>query len=444
MTTDIFEGNLTFKSFTSFVWPSILMMLVMSLYYTIDSIFVSNLIGAEGLAAINIAYPIQGIMWGVGVMISAGSSTLVGIELGKGNTEKANSKFTQILVFSAILGTLFTTVCLIFKIQIVTFLGATEALTADCYEFLNVFLWGCPLAFCGTLFEFYIRVDGKPTFTIALYIAGGILHLGMDYILMGPLHQGLHGAAIANVCGLGATALMGLLYFIFWNERLKFRRFRLDPRYLAHSIVNGLPELVSEGAAGIKVFFYNIVIIKIAGSTGIAAAAIVLNLHYLFMSLYIGYVAGVQPLISYYYGAKAYEKINKVIKYTEKFVVVSGIIIAAICFLGAPLIVNIYERPGSELYDLTLNGIRLISISLLFVGANVFVSGFFVCYGQGLISALVSLSQGLVTLVIGLYIFTYLFGMNGAWLAVTFAEVITLCLSFFLMNKYKTRYNFRL
>ena len=79
MKEDIFEGQLTGKRYANFVWPSILMMVVLSLYYTIDTIFVANFVGEEGLAAINIAYPLQGLMWGFAVMLAAGSSALVGI-----------------------------------------------------------------------------------------------------------------------------------------------------------------------------------------------------------------------------------------------------------------------------------------------------------------------------------------------------------------------------
>ena len=98
---DIFEGELTSGKFANFVWPSILMMIVLSLYYTIDSIFVANLVGEEGLAAINIAYPIQGLVWGFAVMIAAGSSALVAIELGKGRKREANEKFNEKSMYKA-------------------------------------------------------------------------------------------------------------------------------------------------------------------------------------------------------------------------------------------------------------------------------------------------------------------------------------------------------
>lgn len=261
---------------------------------------------------------------------------------------------------------------------------------------------------------------------------------------MGPLEMGLKGAAIANVCGLAATALIGLYYFIFRNTTLKFSRFKTDWKYIRHCFANGSPEFINESAAGIMVFCYNMIVIKLAGETGVAAAAVVLNIHYFFMSVHIGYQAGTLPLISYYYGAKAYEKINKVLSFTKRYILTTSFGIAALCVITAPLLARVYADPSTELFTMSVEGLRLISISLLVVGINVFVSGFFTAYGDGLISCLIALSRGLIMLLLGLFVLSNFFGMTGAWLALPFADVVTLLLSFELMAKYRKKYNYRM
>lgn len=444
MKDDIFYGQLTGKRYFNFIWPSVLMMVVLSLYYTVDSIFVANLVGEEGLAALNIAYPIQGLVWGFAVMLAAGSSALVSIEMGKGNKKEADEKFTFVCVFSVVLGILFMIFGLIFMDQIVHFLGATETLTKDCNIFLSVFVWGCPAAFLGVLFEFFIRTDGKPSFTILLYVAGGVVHLGLDIVFMGPMHMGLKGAALANVAGLVATALMGLIYFIFNAVHLNFRKFSMEWKYIGHSFANGSPELINESAAGIMVFCYNLVLVRLAGETGVASAAIVLQIHYLFMSVHLGYQVGSMPLISYYYGAGKPEMINRVMLYTKRYILATSIGMAGICAAAAPLIAKVYSNEGTELYDMAVYGLRIVSLSLLVIGINVFVSGFFTCFGNGLISSVIALSRGLVMLLIGLFVLSHYFGITGAWLALPFADITTLVLSFGMMKKYSRKYNYRI
>lgn len=92
----IFDKGVTVKNFVKFVWPSVLMMVVIALYYGFDSVFVANLVGETALASLSIAYPAQGIMWGVAVMLAAGSSAIVAIKMGEGNQKEADEKYTLI------------------------------------------------------------------------------------------------------------------------------------------------------------------------------------------------------------------------------------------------------------------------------------------------------------------------------------------------------------
>ena len=441
---DIFDGELTGKRYSNFIWPSILMMVVMALYYTIDSIFVANLVGEDGLATINIAYPVQGLLWGLAVMLASGSSALVGIDMGLGKRKEADEKFTFVCVFATLLGLVMTVCCLIFMDPVVEVLGATELLKQDCDIFLGAFIWGCPFIFLGVLLEFFIRVDGRPAFTILLYIAGGVVHLGLDILLMGPMHMGLLGAALANVAGLASTALMGLFYFIFRDTRLRFRKFIPDFKYIWHSFVNGSPEFINESSAGIMVFCYNMILVRLAGETGVAAGAVVLQIHYLFMSIHMGYQVGSMPLISYFFGAKRFDKINKVMLYTRKYMIATSLLMTAIFLAGAPYIAMVYARPGTELYDMSVVGLRIISLSILVIGINVFASGFFTCFGNGIISCTISLSRGLIMLLVGLFVLSYFFGINGTWMALPFADITTLALSFGLLARYRGKYNYKI
>ncbi|MDO4544751.1 MAG: MATE family efflux transporter [Bacillota bacterium] len=441
---NLITGEITPKNFTKFVWPSVLMMVIIGLYYGMDSVFVANLVGEDALAGLAIAYPIQGVMWGFAVMLASGSSAIVAIKMGEGKNEEADRKFTLVCVLSVILGCIFTVGCLIFMSPLVQFLGATELLSHYCHDFLEILVWGFPAAFLGVLFEYFIRVDGRPGFTLILYISGGVVHLALDYILMGPLQMGIRGAAYANIGGLVAVMVAGGAYFIFMKTRLSFRRFKNDWRFIGHCFVNGSSEMVSEASAGITTFFFNMVVIRIVGEVGVAAVSIILNIHYLLISVHLGYVMGVAPLISYYYGAKEYDKVNTFIRYSKNFILVTSIVSAIGCLLFGQYIVMVFERPGSELFELAVTGTRFLAIALLLCGANIFASGFFTAYGNGQISALISMSRALIMVIIGMLVLGWLFGMTGIWLTLAFAEVATLALTFGMFNKYKDVYHYRL
>lgn len=441
---DIFSGNITRKNFIKFVWPSVMMMVFIAVYYGMDSILVANMVGEEALAALAVAYPVQGLMWGLCIMLASGSSAIVAIRMGEGKQQEANEKYSSVCVLSVIMGCVMTAVVLVFMEPIVDFLGATEALRGYCIEFLDIFAWGFPAAFIGVVYEYFIRVDGSPGFTLFLYIVGGIVHLGLAALLMGPFDMGIAGTGYANVAGLLATAAVGAAYFRFTDTRLRFCRFRPDWKFIGHCYVNGSSELVSESSAGITTFFFNMLVIRMIGDIGPAAVSIVLNLHYVVISVYLGYIMGIAPLISYFYGAKKYDKVNQIIGYSRKFIIVSSIACALGCLIFGEYIVMFFERPGSELYDVALTGTRYLSLALLLGGVNIFASGFFTAYGNGLISAFISASRALIMVIIGMFMLSWLFGMDGIWMSLVFAEVMTLGLTFGMLRKYRDVYHYKL
>lgn len=440
----IFDNGVTAKKFIKFVWPSVLMMIVIALYYGVDSVFVANLVGETALASLSIAYPAQGIMWGIAVMLAAGSSAIVAIKMGEGNQKEADEKYTLICVLALIIGLILTIIGYIFMHPIIDFLGATDVLRNYCADYLGILIWGFPAAFVGVLFEYFIRVDGNPGFTLFLYISGGVVHLMLDYILMGPFEMGIKGAAYANVAGLVTVMVVGGAYFIFKETKLSFRKFSVDWKFIGHCFLNGSSEMVSESSAGIATFFFNLMAVKFAGETGVAAVSIVLNIFYFMTSVHLGYITGVSPLISYYYGAKEYGKVNMFIKYSKRFTIVTSAASAVICFVFAKYIVMVFERPGSELFDLSLTGTRFLTIAVLVCGVNIFASGFFTAYGNGIISAVISMSRGLVMVIGGIFLLGWLLGMTGVWLVPAFADATTMLLTFVMFKKYKDVYNYRI
>ena len=186
------------------------------------------------------------------------------------------------------------------------------------------------------------------------------------------------------------------------------------------------------------------IVLRLAGEDGVAALSVVLNTHYLLISVHLGYITGVAPLISYFYGAKEYLKVNVFLKYSRVFMLSSSVVLAILCFIGAPYIAMAFEEKGTPVYEMAEVGIRYLSAAFLFTGINVFASGFFTAYGNGQISALISLSRALIMVIIGAFLLSWLFGLHGVWLALAFAEITTTGLALFMFRRYKDEYHYDL
>lgn len=440
----LFDKEVKLSTFVKFVTPSVIMLIVIGLYYIIDSIFVANFVGSDALAAMSIVYPVQGLVWGVSVMLAAGSSAIVAIKMGEGKQREANEKFTLICIVSAVIGAEMIVIGYLFIDQLISFLGATDRLWDLCSGYIRILILGAPAAFLGVLFEYFIRVDGRPGFTLALYLSGGIVHLALDYVFIVVLDWGIQGAAWATLAGLVTVMLLGAAYFVVRETKLKIVRPKWDGRYIAHSMLNGSSEMVSEASAGITTFVFNMIVIRLAGENGVAALSIVLNSHYLLISTHLGYITGVAPLISYYYGAKEYVKVNIFLKYSRVFILVSSVVIAVLCFVFAPLIAQAFEAKGTPVYEMAETGVRYLSLAFLFTGVNIFASGFFTAYGNGQISALISFSRALIMVIIGAIGLSWLFGLHGVWMTLAFAEITTTGLALFMFHKYKDKYQYDL
>lgn len=438
----LFDDGVTVKRFFGFVSPSVIMLLVIGLYSVIDSIFIANCVNTHALAALNIVYPVFGFIWGVSVMLAAGSSALVAIKMGQGKALEANQKFTLIYIVATVMALIMIVPSIIFIDELLLFLGASDVLWDYCRTYGMILIFAMPAGFIGVLFEFFIRVDGKPGFTLALYMVSGAVHILLDVFFLVYLDWGIEGAAWATFAGMYSTVIMGAGYFIFRHTNLKFVKPKMDWAYIGHSMSNGSSEMVSESSVGIMVFFFNYIMIHLAGETGVAALTIVLQILYFMVSVYLGYVTGVAPLISYYYGAKEYEKVNCFLRYSKNFILFSSILISAVCLFFAPMLSGVFVPAGSEIYEMSTTGIRFMAIGFLFTGINIFASGFFTAYGNGKISALISLCRGLVLVIIFAFLLSYFFGINGVWLALVLTDIVTLLLSLLMFRKYKKRYHY--
>ena len=438
----LFDNGVTAKKFTAFVTPSVIMLVFISLYILVDAIFVARFAGSDALASINIVYPIVGLSLGITIMMAAGSSALVAIKMGEGKAREANEEFTLICLVAIVISIVGGILLFLNLKEVIGFLGASNRLLPYCMDYAAPLMFSVPAAFLGTLLEYFIRVDGRPGFTLFLYVSGGVVHIFLDYLFLARWNWGIAGAGWATSAGLTIVMLLGVGYFLTQKTKLKVVRPKWDGAFIGHSFLNGAAEMVSEASVAIMIFVFNLIVLRLAGEDGVAALTIVLNAQFLLISTHLGFVTGVGPLISYFYGAKDYEKVKIFIKYSGVFIAVSSVVILLLALAEAPLIARVFVNAGTPVYFMAVRGIRFISVSFLFTGINVYAGGFFTAYGNGIIAALISLSRGLIMIIIGAVTLPPLFGIDGVWLTVDFAEFSTVALSLFMFNRYKNVYHY--
>lgn len=431
-----------FFSLLRFAFPTMIMMVFMSLYTIIDGIFISRLVGTDALSATNIVYPTISLMIAVGVMLATGGSAIIAKKMGEKKEQEAREDFSFIVLTGVIIGLVFIVVGIVFIHPIVRLLGSTDGLMDYCVGYLGVSLLLAPACILQLLFQTFFVTAGKPVLGLVLTISGGVANMVLDYLFMRVFRMGVEGAALATGIGQLIPALVGVGYFLFVRHSLYLVKPKIRWSVLVESSFNGSSEMVTNLSGGIVTFLYNIIMLKLVGEAGVAAITIVLYGQFLFNALYMGFSMGVAPVISYNYGSKNNRMLKRIFKICMLFIAVSSVIVTMFALIMSPIIVGIFTPVGTETYTLAKTGFLLFSLNFIFAGINIFASSMFTAFSDGKTSAIISFVRTFVLIVINILVLPALIGVNGVWLSVPLAEFMSVFLSGYFFVRKKEKYNY--
>lgn len=436
----IFSEKWSAAGFLKFVFPSILGIMTMAAYTMVDSIFIARFVGANGIAAVNIIMPMMHLCFGLGIMTAAGSSAIIGIELGQKKIAQAKKHFSLATLFI-----LFLMLMIIILSKLIGFdkiaasLGASKILLPYCVDYLNFFIFGIGAVCFQIFFEYFVRLDGKPSWVLYLSIAGGVVNILFDYLFIVEFKMGMTGAGLASTLGVLSAVFLGLFYFLRKSETLKFTLPLADFKFLYNSITNGSSEMITDIATAVKTIVFNFIIIKYAGEKGVAAMSVMMSLGFLLSSVQIGLSMGIAPVFSFNFGSLNFKKIRELSKHT----IVTSFTASAIAFAGAKIfgddLVRLYLKE-EDVILIAQNGLSIFSFVFLFNGVNILSSGFFTSVNNGKISALIAILNSFVFALGFVFIFSKLFGLNGVWFSAPAAELATIMVSAYFLMKYKSVY----
>ena len=418
-----FSRPMSYGQYLKSLLPSVLTMIFLSFYTTIDGFFVSRYAGSDALAGINIVIPITCVTFGVAVMLATGAGAIIGEHLGRGEMEQANRIFSFMCLVLLAFSVAFTALGVAFLRPIAVLLGSSERLMPHVLPYaLVVFLGTVPMAF-KLFFEYLVRSDGNSKVGLAMSVAGLVLNVGLDYLFVGVYGLGTLGAAWGTTLSITASALIGLVYFLRFGN-IRFARPKADAKVLLKSCTNGSSEMFTEFSTGITTLLFNLMVMKYFGEDGVAAVTIIMYIYYFFISFYMGIAVAVAPVVSYNVGAQNPDKIREMLRYSFRTIAVTAALILAASLLGGQAIIHLFVQSGN-VFDITWQALRLFSPVFVFIGFNVFLSGYFTALGNGLTSAVISLLRSLVLVVVFIAVLPLLLEENGIWLTMPFSEAAT-------------------
>lgn len=452
-TTNPLAQTFTLSSLLRFAFPSMLMMLVMGAYAITDTIFVSRFAGTNALSALNIVCPVVNLTVGLGTMLAAGGSAVIAKEMGEGKADRANRDFTLIIATGAGFGILFAAGGILFLDHLIRFLGSSPILFPYCRSYLSTLLLFTPASMLQVLFQNLIVTAGRPGFGMILSIGAGAVNLVLDYLFMVPFGMGIRGAALGTGLGYMIPAILGIVFFLSTKGNLKFSRFKASEQdswrvripgaihLLSRSCANGFSELVSQGAAAVSTFLFNITMMKLLGEAGVAAITILIYTQFFLTALYIGFSMGVAPIISYAYGSQNTSGLKGIFRLCLFFISLFSLLMFAGTIAFAEPLVSIFSPEGTPVYKIAVKGFMIFPFSFLFCGINIFTSAAFTALSRGVMSAVISTLRTFGFIAPSLLLLPAFLGETGVWIAVPLAEGLTMGISVLLFARERKRYD---
>ena len=442
LSENAYTKPITLKNILTFAIPTIVMSIFMSFYTMVDGLFVSNLIGTDALSAVNLTAPVISLVTAISTMLATGGSAAIMKKVGEAKRQEANEDFTVLIIVNVVVGLIMSCLGYLVMDGIFNSMNLSPIVFGYCHDYLSHYLFFTIPILLMNNFTLYMIAAGKAALSMACSIAGGVLNIVLDYVLIAILNMGIAGAAIATGLGYSVTAVVGVVIFSNKNSLFHFAKPVCRRKTLWEAATNGSSEMATALVTGIVTMMFNWTMLKYVGENGVAAITIIMYVLMFATSLYTGYSYGVAPMISFYYGEQNHEKLKKLIRMSLKIISV----IAAVTLIGSlaltePL-VSVFAHPDNPVYDLAVTGNRICSLALIFIGFNVFASGMFTALSNGLISAVLAFSRSFVFMVIAMLILPALFDVTGVWLATPVAELAAIVLSAAMFIKYKRRYEY--
>ena len=437
--------HFSYKTLIKFTLPSIVMMIFTSVYSVVDGFFVSNFAGKTAFAAVNLIMPILMIVGTVGFIFGTGGTALVAKTYGEGDKEKANRYFSLFVYFAVAIGVVLAILGFIFIRPIAVALGAEGVLLDNCVTYARIILAALPFYVLQVMFQSFLVAAAKPHLGLVMTVTSGVTNIVLDAVLvmMLPQEHKLAGAAVATGVAQFIGGVFPLWFFLSENDSiLRLGKTHFDGKAILQACTNGSSEFMSNISMSIVGILYNLQLIEYAGENGIAAYGVMMYVSMIFSAAFIGFSIGSAPVISYHYGAKNHAELKGLLKKSLIIIGSFGIsmlILAQIC--NYPL-AKIFVGYDDNLLNLTVSGFRVFALSFAFMGFGIFTSGFFTALNDGVTSALISFLRTLVFQSLSIILLPHIWDVDGIWISVVVAEVMSLVLGVLFLIVKQKKYNY--
>lgn len=427
-----------------FAVPSVIVLLVNSLYNIVDQIFIGWGVGYLGNGATNIVFPITIIALALSMMIGNGGAAYLSLKMGEGEVETAKKGVGNAVTLVTIVSILLAVIFLVWIDPILTLFGATDVLRPFALEYGFIIGAGLPFMMISAAINSMIRADGSPKYAMLSMVIGAIINVILDPVFIFVFQMGVKGAAIATIIGQVASFVVSVLYMPhFKSVQLNKSSFAPCAKVSVNIVIFGLSSFITQFAITIVMALTNNLLAKYGAQSvygaeiPLTATGIVMKVNQIMIAILLGIATGTQPIIGYNYGAKSYHRVKKVL---EISLIASEIVSVAalLTFQFAPMsVVSLFGSEEGLYNEFAVKAFRIFLMLCPLTGFQTIAAVYLQAVGKPVKSAILSLARQIIFFVPTALILPIFLGVEGVlWTgAVADGLAFLLSLAFLLYER---------
>lgn len=410
------------KLLLQFSIPAIVGMMVNALYNVVDRIYI-GWIGPLAMTGIGISMPLMTLMMAFGMLVGIGAAAVVSIRLGQGKLEEAEHILGNAVSMLVILMGSVAILGLIFKTQLLNLFGASAATIGYADPYITIILFGAIFQGLGFGLNNVIRASGSPKTSMYTMLIGAGANIILDPIFIFVFGMGIAGAAWATIISQALSMIWVLKFFNSPKSHLRIKRehLKLDKAVVISIIAIGMSPFAMHVAASVTAILFNNALKNTGGDIAIGAMTVVNAVVIFFVMPLFGINQGVQPIIGFNYGAKAYDRVKEALRLA--IIAATGICVFA--FLATQIfttqLVQFFNR-DPELIKVASDGMRIFMIMLPIIGFQIVSANYFQAVGKASKAMFLSLLRQVLVLIPMILILPPIFGLKGVWMAGPIAD----------------------
>ena len=433
-----------------FAIPSIIAMLVSALYNIVDQFFIGRSVGELGNAATNVAFPLSISCVAIALLFGIGGASAFNLTMGQGKKDEAANYIGNAVVLLLGCGVTLLLITQIFLTPMLKLFGSPDNVLEYATIYTRITSFGFPFLIVATGSGNIIRADGSPKFSMTCNLVGAIINTILDAIFVFGFDMGMAGAASATIIGQIISGLMALYYLRhFKTVKLKKQNFILKWKYVSKTISLGASPCINQLSMMIVQIIMNKSLthygaLSVYGaSIPLACAGIITKINQFYFSVVIGISQGLQPIVSYNYGAKKYDRVKKACLLA--FTCSLGIsIVAFIAFFFFPRqIISIFGNGSDAYFNFAVMYFRVFLFFTFLNFTQPIISNFFTAIGKPKIGVFLSLTRQILFLLPLVIILPTFLGIDGLLYAGPIADGLAgvICIIMILKEFKKGEYH---